>query len=180
MPEQWPTTQPTDDPSEGHGCPPQERSVETLAMAERFLVWCLRQWVEGWRIGTPDSRALHDGFAVAYVPDGAAPFDAMMRAVVAGTQRQLDVRCLRCRFVSDDESMFLNLVAAGQRDRDDLLTAAFDEFMAPAAVRLASSAALTLGAAMTAADLLLPLTSIPGAARAASVQAANRGLRLVQ
>jgi hypothetical protein len=33
---------------------------------------------------------------------------------------------------------------------------------------------------MTAAGLLLPLTAVPGAARAASVRAANRGLRLVQ
>lgn len=179
MANQWPSEQ-ASDAAASHGCPAEPRGVETLAVAERFLVWCLRQWVEGWRIGTPDSRALHDGFTVAYVPDGMAPFDAMMRAVVAGTRRQLDVRCLRCRFVSDDESMFLNLVAAGQRDRDDLLTAAFDEFLAPAAVRLASSAALSLGAAMTAGDLLLPMTSIPGAARAASVQAANRGLRLVQ
>ncbi|TWS94963.1 hypothetical protein [Reyranella sp. CPCC 100927] len=179
MPNQWPSG-PAADAAPSHGCPPQQRSVQTLAVAERFLVWCLRQWVEGWRAGAPDSLALRDGFEVAYVPDGMAPFDAMMRAVVAGTQRQLDVRCLRCRFVSDDESMFLNLVAAGQRDRDDLLTAAFDEFLAPAAVRVASSAALALGAAMTAADMLLPMTAVPGAARAASVHAANHGLRLVQ
>ncbi|HKU99684.1 MAG TPA: hypothetical protein VJR58_30600 [Vineibacter sp.] len=179
MPNQWPSEEASDGTA-NHGCPPQPRSVETLAVAERFLVWCLRQWVEGWRIGLPDSLVLRDGFTVAYVPDGVAPFDAMMRAVVAGTQRQLDVRCLRCRFVSDDESMFLNLLAAGQRDRDDLLTAAFDEFLAPAAVRLASAAALELGAAMTAAGMLLPMTAIPGAARAASVHAANTGLRLVQ
>lgn len=104
----------------------------------------------------------------------------MMRAVVAGTQRPLDVRCLRCRFVSDDESMFLNAVAAGQRDRDDLMAMAFDEFLAPAASRVVASSALALGGAMTAAGLLLPLTAVPGAARAAAVRAANRGLRLVQ
>jgi hypothetical protein len=161
-------------------CPAARRGVETLATAERFLVWSLRQWVEGWRAGVPDSRQLREGFATAYVPDGLAPFDAMMRAIVAGTRRQLDVRCLRCRHVSDDESMFLGVVAAGQRDRDDLVETALGEFMAPAAVRIAASAAMALGGAMTAAGLLAPLTTIPGAAHAASMRAANRGLRLVQ
>ncbi|HEX2886019.1 hypothetical protein [Vineibacter terrae] len=179
MPDQGPTA-PTKDVTAEHGCPPQARGVETLAVPERFLVWCLRQWVEGWRAGLPDGRVLHDGFEAAYLPDGLAPFDGMMQAVVAGTQRPLDVRCLRCRFVSDDESMFLNAVAAGQRDRDDLMAMAFDEFLAPAASRVAASSALALGSAMTAAGLLLPLTAVPGAARAAAVRAANRGLRLVQ
>ena len=179
MPNQSPAELPSDTAS-GHACPPEPRAVETLAVAERFLVWCLRQWVEGWRNGVPDGRMLRDGFATAYLPDGLAPFDTMMRAVVAGTQRQLDVRCLRCRFVSEDESLFLNVVAAGQRDRDDLLSAAFEEFLAPASVRLATAGALRLGGAMTAAGLLLPLTAIPGVVRAAATRAAGRGLRLVQ
>ena len=175
-----PSVDPTSDRDEGHRCPWEERSVESLAVAERFLLWCLRQWVDGWRNGVPDGRMLCDGFATAYVPDGLAPFDAMMRAVVAGTQRQLDVRCLHCRFISEDESLFLNVVAAGQRDRDDLLSAAFDEFLAPAAARLATAGALRLGSAMTAGGLLLPLTAIPGVVRAAATRAAGRGLRLVQ
>lgn len=52
MPDQGPTAQ-TKDVTAEHGCPPQARGVETLAVAERFLVWCLRQWVEGWRAGLP-------------------------------------------------------------------------------------------------------------------------------
>lgn len=163
-----------------HACPAEQREVTALIAAERFLVWCLRQWVEGWRAGMPVGRMLREGFATAYMPEGLAPFDAMMRAVVAGTRRQLDVRCLHCRFVSEDESMFLNVVAAGQRDRDDLLTAALDEFVAPASVRLATSAALTLGNVMTAAGLPLPLTAVPGVARGAALRAAGHGLRLVQ
>jgi hypothetical protein len=170
----------TAETASGHACPAEQREIGALVAAERFLVWCLRQWVEGWRTGTPDSKLLRDGFAAAYAPDGMAPFDAMMRAVVAGTRRQLDVRCLKCRFVSADETLFLNVVAAGQRDRDDLLSAAFDEFVAPAAVRLASSATLALGSALTAAGLLLPLTAVPGVARNAALRAAGRGLRLVQ
>lgn len=164
----------------GHACPAEDRQVGALVAAERFLVWCLRQWVEGWRNGVADSQRLRDGFAAAYAPDGMAPFDAMMRAVVAGTRRQLDVRCLHCRFVSADENLFLNIVAAGQRDRDDLMTGAFDEFVAPTAVRIATSAALSLGNAMTAAGLLLPLTTVPGIARGAAMRATGRGLRLVQ
>jgi hypothetical protein len=179
MPNQWPAELPSEATS-SHGCPQEPRAVEALAVAERFTVWCLRQWVDGWRNGVPDGRLLHEGFATAYVPDGLAPFDAMMRAVVAGTRRQLDVRCLRCRFVSDDESLFLNVVAAGQRDRDDLMSAAFEEFLAPASVRLATAGALGLGGAMTAAGLVLPLTAVPGVVRAAATRAAGRGLRLVQ
>src|SRR5262245_39700159 len=113
-PVERPSVNPTSGRDEGHGCPREERGIDWLAVAERFLTWCLRQWVDGWRNAVPDSRLLHEGFATAYVPDGLAPFDAMMRAVVAGTRRQLDVRCLKCRFVSDDESLFLNVIAAGQ------------------------------------------------------------------
>jgi hypothetical protein len=179
MPNQWPRAVPSD-PAAADACPPQSRIVDSLTAAERFMVWSLRQWVEGWRDGVPDSRSLREGFAVAYAPDGLAPFDAMMRAVVAGTRRQLDVRCLRCRFVSDDENLFINLVAAGQRDRDDLLASALEEFVAPAAARLATAGALALAGTLTAAGLLLPLNEIPGVAQAASLRAAGRGLRLVQ
>ena len=166
--------------NEDHSCPREARAVEALVVAERFVAWCLRQWVDGWRTGVPDGRLLREGFATACVPDGLAPFDAMMRAVVAGTRRQLDVRCLKCRFLSEDENLFLNVVAAGQRDRDDLMSAAFEEFLAPASVRLATAGAVGLGAAMTAAGLLLPLSAVPGVARAAAARAAGRGLHLVQ
>lgn len=179
MPNRGPAGQPIEATS-NHACPAEPRGVNALTVGERFLVWSLRQWVDGWRNGVADSRALREGFATACVQDGMAPFDATMRAVVAGTMRPLDVRCLCCRFVSGDESLFLNVVAAGQRDRDDLMAAAFEEFLAPAAVRLATAGAMRLGTALTSAGLLLPLTAVPGVVRAAATRAAGHGLHLVQ
>lgn len=133
-------------------CPVEARTLGDLLLAERFVVWALREW----RLRRDDGETLRCGFDHADAGDGLTPFCAFMAALVAGTRRPLDVRCMNCPYVSPDEDLALDAVAAVQRDRDEITCALLMDALAPSAARIATAHLAVFAHRIAAGGLVLP------------------------
>ena len=132
-------------PDESHACetyrseiPPQgELLFRNLRFAEQFTVWALRKWVASMRSGTKSLDELNRAFLEARMGDEFAPFDHLMRLVAASAKRTIDVRCVGCRLVSPDEAMALAMFEAQQRGEAVSAHMYLDDWVPPAAARIA-------------------------------------------
>lgn len=141
------------------------RPTASLAVAEQFALWAIRQWAAGHRGAEEAWSQLREGFALAGGADGLAPLVDLM-AVVAGRARPLDVRCLRCPQVSPDEDALLAALAAALGERPDLAPFALRACLVPAAARIAVPHAERLATALAEAGFVLggPVRDRPGVA----------------
>lgn len=119
-------------------CPVEARTLDSLRLAERFVVWALREWRLRRGNGETRPETLRRGFHHADIGDGLTPFCDFMEALVSGTRRPLDVRCMNCPYVSPDEDLVLDAVAAAQRDREEIAKALLMDALPPAAARIAA------------------------------------------
>jgi len=145
-------------------CPTHPRGVRAvdLASAESFVVTVLRLWAAPYKqpdIQHPDWRA---GFAAADAEDGQQPFDTLFRTVVAHSLRALDVRCLRCTNLGEDELTFLAMVGLLQRHRWAEAETLLAEWLPPEATHPALAQATLFATAIAAAGLILPHRSTEG------------------
>ena len=85
--------------------------IDTLGFSEQFLVWTIRAWVDGYRAGTGRAGLLREGFALAGASDGWLLVEELMSIVAASAKRPLDVRCLACKTLGDDEAPLLAAIA---------------------------------------------------------------------
>ena len=155
-----------------------------LGTAELLVVASVRLWALPYKEpeGThPDWRA---GFCAAGIEEEGAPaFDMLLRIVVGGTQRPLDVRCPRCAYLGKDEAWLLQLASLLQRERLGEAEAVLREWLPPAALRMALLPAKTFADALSAAFLSIPLRHGEAAhplGAAGRAGYADRGLVLVQ
>lgn len=136
---------------------PANTDVAALRTAELFGMAALRLWAAPYRepeLAHPDWR---DGFAAAGIGcGGLGGFDTLMLVVTSAATRPLDVRCLRCAKLGQDEGLFLQLLASLQQQRADLAAAVLGQWLPPAAQRMALEPAQALADAMAEAGLLLP------------------------
>ncbi len=89
-----------------HACATPEPGVEieTLSFSEQFLVWSVRAWVDGYKAGTGRAGLLREGFALAGATDGWLLVEELMSIIASTARRPLDVLCLACRSLGDDEA----------------------------------------------------------------------------
>lgn len=154
-----------------------------LRTAELFVVSSLRLWVLPHRDPTgihPDWRG---GFVAAGIDDVGAPaFDQLFRIVAAAACRSLDVRCLRCARLGEDEGFLLQLMSLLQRERIAAASAILADWLPSAAARMALLPARGFALALVDAGLPIPVRH----AEAASADylgasgCSDRGLALVQ
>lgn len=132
-------------PDESHIC--ESHSAETpipgdllfknLRFAEQFTVWALRKWVAVMRTDGKDQGALRQAFAHARIGDAFVAFDYLMRIVAASAKRTIDVRCVGCSMVSLDETMVLGMIEARQQGDAVSTHMYLDDWVPPAAARIA-------------------------------------------
>jgi hypothetical protein len=163
-----------------HECPVEARSLEDLRCAERFVVWALREWRLRWSDGESRPHALRCGFHHAEIGDGVTPFCDFMEALVAGTRRPLDVRCMNCPYVSPDEEIVLDAVAAAQRDRDEVACALLMDPLPHAAARIASAHLAAFAHKMAESGLVLPRGPSLADDHVSSCRATNPGIASMQ
>ncbi len=154
-----------------------------LRTAELFVVSSLRLWVLPHRDPTgihPDWRG---GFVAAGIDDVGVPaFDGLFQIVAAAARRSLDVRCLRCARLGEDEGFLLQLLSLLQRERAVAANAILGDWLPPAAARMALLPARGFAMALADGGIAIPLRHVE-AASADHVGAAgysDRGLALVQ
>jgi MoxR-like ATPase len=163
-----------------HDCPVEARTLDSLRLAERFVVWAVREWRLRWRDGEARPETLRRGFHHADVGDGLTPFCDFMDALVAATRRPLDVRCMNCAYVSPYEDLVLDAVAAVQRDRDEVAYALLMDVLPRAATRLATGHLAAFAHKMAESGLVLPRGPSLAADHISICRSTNPGIALVQ
>lgn len=134
---------------------PGDLFFRELRFAEQFVVWSLRKWVDIMRGDDKDPAVLREAFEQAKVGDAFEAFDYLMRIVAASARRTIDVRCVRCRAVSLDESMVLGMIEAGQQGDAVSAHMYLDDWVPTAAARIAFSPVSFVAEAMDRAGMRL-------------------------
>lgn len=136
---------------------PPNTPLSQLRTAELFVVAAVRLWAAPHR--DPDGAPHPDwreGFAAARLENDAAPdFDSLLQVVVAATQRPLDLRCIRCPHLGEDEAWLLQLVSLLQRNHAVAAQTILTQWLPPAAVRLAARFAAGFAATLRTAGLVV-------------------------
>lgn len=145
--------------------------IETLSFPEQFLVWSVRAWVDGYKAGTGRAALLREGFALAGVADGWLVIEELMSIVAATAKRPLDVRCLACRTLGEDEGPLLSAVAGLQQDSEVPAVVIVADWLPPSAARAALALLTRLAGELFQAGLRLPAPMRPSTS--------DRGLALV-
>lgn len=174
------TDRPLDAPERDDRCD----RVGQLRTAELFALAAARLWVadflqqgEGTSLGGPCWRS---GFVAADLDDATViAFDQFFQAFAAGATRQIEFRCPACARLSPDERRYLEALSLLQRDRRAAAEAILAGWLAPAARRVALTAAHAVAAAMADAGLTLPWRIAETALPHSHILYADQGHRLV-
>lgn len=154
-----------------------------LSTAELLLLTTTRLWMAHFFDPDAGHRPWRSGFAAANLePCAAQAFDEFWRVVAVSPRKQLDLRCLPCPGLGEDEGRLLQAVQALQSGRRGLAQALLAPWMPPAALRLARTALEIVAGAFAAAGLVLPDRQALPAASAARELASicpDRGLALM-
>jgi hypothetical protein len=167
-------------PAQPHPVYAANTPLEELGSAELLLVASARLASLPYRDPTGSHPDWRQGFVRAGIDDNGIPaFDALFLAATA--RRSLDVRCLRCARLGEDEAWLLQLIGLLQRGDTGSAAAILDDWLPPAAARIAFAPAHDLALAMIEGELRIPHRHAEAAVvhRLAPAAHATRGLALV-
>jgi hypothetical protein len=91
-----------------------------LDTAECVLLVAVRSWVESYRNGEDPIPQLCHGLEIAGAADAAFSIDGLMTVLSRGVTRLVDIRCLRCPHLSDDEKHLLQAASLAQAEESSL------------------------------------------------------------
>lgn len=126
-----------------------------LRFTEQFVVWSIRKWVEVMRTNDGEMSILQNAFVQAEIGDAFEIFDYIMRGVTVSAKRMIEVRCVRCRAVSLDETIFLGMIEAGQQGDAINASMYLESWLPAAAARIAHLPLIHLAEAMDQAGMRL-------------------------
>jgi hypothetical protein len=148
-----------------------------LPFAAQLLLWGMRNWVAALKTQQNFDVLTGDGFAQFGLDSAGRSLDEVFQILAVAALRQIDIRCVKCRDVSEDERLLLDVTAAGQADSHHLVYAGLSELLPPAAVRNAFPSVISLAKLLDHAGLrlmMLPQRGVstdPSAAAEAAHQA---------
>ena len=136
---------------------PTNAPIEALRTPELFVLSAARHWVAPHR----DPNGSHDDwrgiFRAAGIEEHGAPsFHALFNLLGIAARTPLDVRCVRCARLGEDEAWLLQLISLLQRDRVIEAVAILEHWLPRAAARIAYAHAGSFAAAMAGAKLIVP------------------------
>jgi hypothetical protein len=111
--------------------------VGTLDFPAQFMVWAMRAWVQAFKSGEAFESVTHQGFTRFGLQASATALDGAMTVLAASANRPIDIRCIHCRYLSPDEAILLDAVAAAQIERHFVATVALRKTMPGSAARIA-------------------------------------------
>jgi hypothetical protein len=124
-------------PDHCHGDPAALPDIGALDFAAQFLVWAVRNWVGAFKSNLGFAMVTEGAFERFGLARSAAAIDATMTIVAASASRSIDVRCVKCRYLSPDEAIFVDAVAAIQTDEHLSAYSGLNKLMPMSAVRAA-------------------------------------------
>lgn len=132
-----------------------EPFLESLPFASQFAIWAARCWVTALKQDRPFAVVSGDTFRRFNLAGAQAALDELFLIVAHSAGRQIDIRCQKCRFVSPDETIFLQALGAAQNGDAFQAYNALRHWLAPAAARVAFNALVRLGECLDRAQLHL-------------------------
>ncbi|MET1028776.1 MAG: hypothetical protein ABWY00_16525 [Dongiaceae bacterium] len=129
--------------------------IDRLPFAGQFLLWGMRTWVSALKSQRDFAELSGDGFARFGLGTAGRTLDEVFQVIAVAASRQIDIRCVKCRYVSEDETLLLETVAAGQEGNLSLAYAGLSELLPPAAVRNAFPSLISLAKLLAHAGLVL-------------------------
>jgi hypothetical protein len=134
---------------------PREPFIESLAFASQFAIWSARCWVAALKQETSFEKVSGDTFRRFGLQDAQQSLDELFLIVAHSATRQIDIRCLKCSYVSPDELLFHQALAATQNGNAFQAYNALRQWLAPAAARMALTTLTRLGATLAHGNLTL-------------------------
>lgn len=133
----------------------REVFIESLPFASQFAIWAARSWVTALKSEQPFEAVSGNTFRRFDLDSAQQALDEFFTIVAHAAGKQIDIRCTKCRYVSEDEMVFHQALAAAQ---NGLAFEAYNElrhWLAPAAARIAFNALMRLGTDMAQAKLVV-------------------------
>lgn len=136
---------------------PTNAPIEALRTPELFVLAALRHWVAPHRDPQGDYGDWSGAFRAAGIEESGAPsFDAFCHILGTAARTPLEVRCVKCARLGEDEGWLLQLVSLMQRDRVIEAAAILEHWLPRAAARIAFAHIGSFAAAMAGARLIVP------------------------
>lgn len=110
-----------------------------LTFAEQLALWSLRYWADCHKKEHSPYEALGQAYRLAKTKEAMVAFDGFMSVLVVGLYRQMDVRCLKCDGISDDEKIILTALALEQQGDSQESQNLIGRLIAPSALRIAQN-----------------------------------------
>lgn len=130
--------------------------LKDMTFSEQLCLWSIRFWADYFRRGQHPQQLLRDAYKLAGAPRAMADMDGFMSVLVSGLQAPLDIRCLHCPGISEEEFLIMEALALCQRDQVGLATTALESLIQPAALRIALPMILSWSDAMKQAGHAIP------------------------
>jgi hypothetical protein len=149
--------------------PPELASLDFPA---QFLVWALRAWVHAFKSSESFDAVTHHGFTRFGLQAAALALEGAMTVLAASASRPIDIRCINCRYLSPDEAILLDAVAAAQSERHFMATVALRKTMPGTAARIALPHVVDLARDLARAGMRLNSDTLRGMDRTQEERAA--------
>lgn len=132
-----------------------------MPFAAQLVTWGMRSWVAACLRQAPVSADVPAAFARAGAGEAWSGLDSVFGILAAVAVRPLDIRCIGCRRVSEDEIALLDLVAAVQQGDVTGVAERLAGLLPPAAARLALDGVEQWAHGLRAAGLHLAPRRLP-------------------
>jgi len=140
-----------------------ECSLETMPFAAQFAIWAARAWVTALKLDQSFASVSGDTFRRFELTAAETALDELFTIVATSATRQIDIRCMKCRMVSSDESLFQEALAAAQADNAFGAYEALRQWLPPAAARIGFRALYRFARLLGEKQLHLPAVVPTGA-----------------
>jgi len=139
---------------EAHDC--DDAGAPPLTRAETLVLWAMRAWVAGHRHGIPVLANLRTAFRNEGAPAAAEAVDDLMGFIANGAGRTIQVNCPRCRQVTEDERLLLDVVALHQQGETLWVPFLARAILTPAAARMCGPIFAAVADALQDGSIVLP------------------------
>jgi hypothetical protein len=138
-----------------------ETFIEALPFASQFAIWAARSWVTALKLDQPFEAVSGDTFRRLDLMSAQAALDGFFRVVASSATQLIDIRCMKCRYVSADEMIFHQALTVAQQGDSFAAYHVLRNWLPPAAARIAIGSLVTLASQLAQADLHLTPRSVP-------------------
>ena len=132
-----------------------ETFIESLPFASQFAIWAARSWVTALKLDQPFDAVSGDTFRRLDLMPAQAALDGFFRVVASSATQLIDIRCVKCRYVSADEMTFHQALSVAQQGDVFAAYHVLRNWLPPAAARIAFTSLATLANQLARVDLRL-------------------------